>query len=55
MKGCTGNDLDQSMDSRDSNELVVEGENTGMELVEEAEIDDDEDALEDDAVEIGAS
>jgi len=62
MKGCTGNDLDHSVDSRDSgenetnenNELVVDG----MEVVEggdEAEIDDDEDALEDDAVEVGAS
>jgi len=70
MKGCSGtnSELDQSldsrdsnelaMDSRDSNELIVEGENTGMEVVEggdEAEIDDDEDALEDDAVEVGES
>ena len=57
MKGCSGSsELDQSLDSRDSNELVVEGDVTAMEVVEggdEAEIDDDEDALEDDAVEVG--
>ena len=65
MKGCSGNELDHSVDSRDSgendnNELVVDGEITGMEVVGggsgvEVEIDDDEDALEDDAVEVGAS
>merc|ERR1719187_2393146 len=64
MKGCSGNELDHSVDSRDSgendnNELVVDGEITGMEVVGggsgvEVEIDDDEDALEDDAVEVGA-
>merc|ERR550519_1128447 len=63
MKGCSGSELDQSLDSRDSgendnNELVVDGEITGMEVVGggsgvEVEIDDDEDALEDDAVEVG--
>ena len=38
MKGCSGNELDHSVDSRDSgendnNELVVDGEITGMEVV----------------------